>query len=342
MVGDQIYADELNRNVPILRADTYAEFQQRYVEAYEAPNLRQLLRMAPTYMILDDHEIEDNWSQDRAQRSTSSAHLFNIAITAYMNYQWCHSPRTFGRLFYYSFDWCGYPFFVLDARTQRYKTDDRLADNHLLGKPTLDQSLHPSQLDQLLNWLSAAQQAKGDAPKFIVSSSVFVPNSMDERTAPGIDPDNLLSSDSWPAFPTTRRRLLQHIVTGKIQNVVFLSGDIHCSNVAQMSFDGAPDLRAFSITSSAFYWPFPFADGDPNGYVHDSTAPDQVDSFPLELPGANYRMNYKSWAFTQEDNFCRIDVDRQAATLTVGAYDKRGRLINVGPQTPAKLPLAAW
>jgi alkaline phosphatase D len=261
-----------------------------------------------------------------------------------MNYQWSHSPRNFGRLFYYRFDWSGYPFFVLDTRTQRYKTRARLAENHLLGKPSLDPALHPSQLDQLLTWLTE-QQAEGDAPKFIVTSSVFVPNSMDERSAPDVDEDNLLNSDSWPSFPVTRKRLLQHIVDNKIQNVVFLSGDIHCANVAQMSFDGSPDaqkLRAFSITSSAFYWPFPFADGDPNGYVHDSKAPGQLDSFKLD----GGTMDYKAWAFTQDDNFCRIDVDQPTATITVRAYDKLGRPINVGakaaPVTATELKLAPW
>src|SRR4051812_46057182 len=44
MVGDQIYADVLNKMVPILRADTYQEFQERYRTAFGAPNLRKLLR----------------------------------------------------------------------------------------------------------------------------------------------------------------------------------------------------------------------------------------------------------------------------------------------------------
>jgi alkaline phosphatase D len=39
-------------------------------------------------------------------------------------------------------------------------------------------------------------------------------------------------------------------------------------------------LFAYDITCSAFYWPFPFADGDPDNYVHDSAAPDQRDPFP--------------------------------------------------------------
>jgi hypothetical protein len=62
-LGDQIYADELNRMLPIGRADTETEFQERYSTAFSSPNMRRLLRSVPNYMILDDHEIEDNWTQ---------------------------------------------------------------------------------------------------------------------------------------------------------------------------------------------------------------------------------------------------------------------------------------
>src|SRR4029077_15320503 len=132
MVCDQIYADEFKRMLPIGRADTEAEFQERYVTAFSSTNMRRLLRTAPNYMILDDHEIEDNWTQDRLR---SNSRLFNLAIGAYMSYQWSHGPRTFGRRLYYSFDASGYPFFVLDTRTQRYKDDiaDDLTDNHMIG-----------------------------------------------------------------------------------------------------------------------------------------------------------------------------------------------------------------
>jgi alkaline phosphatase D len=55
MVGDQSYADMLNA-LPVGRADTYQEFQERYHTAFSSPNMRNLLRTAPSYMILDDHE----------------------------------------------------------------------------------------------------------------------------------------------------------------------------------------------------------------------------------------------------------------------------------------------
>jgi alkaline phosphatase D len=365
MCGDQVYADMLNRTIPILRADTFEEFQERYLIAYSGPNLRQLLRSSTTYMILDDHEIEDNWTQDRVT-DQGQHHLFNIAIGAYQSYQWSHSPRTFGQLFYYTFECGGYPTFVLDTRTQRFKDDQvGLRDNHLLGRPSIDPD-HPGQLQRLLDWLSAQQKQRKNVPKFIVTSSVFVPNDMSERIAPvqgmtkGIKSktaDNMLfgeywnrdrrnDSDSWPAYPNTRLALLKHIVDEKIQNVVFLAGDIHCSNTAVIEFDGkdAKGLKAFSITSSAFYWPFPFADGDPNNYVHNSRDAKQSDPFPI---GTDAAMHYKSFGYTQEDNFTRIDLDKATSMLTVRVFDKEGNPVLVGPDDNKQplintLQLASW
>lgn len=366
MCGDQIYADALNRLLPIMRADTYEEFQKRYLTAYGAPNLHRLLRGAPTFMILDDHEIEDNWSQDRL-KDAGSHQLFNLAIGAYQSYQWSHGPRTYGRLLYYTFECAGYPAFVLDTRTQRYKDDQPgLRDNHLLGRPSLDTVNYPSQLQRLLEWLTDQQTRRGNVPKFVVTSSVFAPNAIDERldeeagpwpstTPPEGDEERLFQinrahregSDSWPAYPSTRLTLLRHLVTQRIQNVVFLAGDIHCSNVAEIDFDGTDGdgLKAFSITSSAFYWPFPFADGDPNGYVHDSRADGQKDPFPVL--GTSAVMQYRSFGYTQEDNFTRIDVDRGQGTLTVRVYDRDGNPVEVTDREGARvsenvLRLAAW
>jgi len=355
MCGDQIYADLLNKAIPIGRADTFGEFQERYITAYGGTNLRKLMRNSTTYMILDDHEIEDNWTQDRIS-DTGKHQLFNWAIGAYQSYQWSHGPHgplNAERLLYYKFECAGYPVFVLDTRTQRFK-DDRpgLLDNHLLGRPSLDPVNHPGQLQRLKDWLSEQQKDRKNVPKFIVTSSVFAPNAMDERIAPDTDswfgflqpPEGPMTpaekvfklnakrrddSDSWPAYPVTRLELLQHIVKNKIQNVVFLSGDIHCSNVAEIYFEGTDGagLKAAAITSSAFYWPFPFADGDPNGYVHDSTQEKQLDPFPVLETDAV--MQYRSYGYTQEDNFARVDVDRTAGTITVRIFDRDGASVRV-------------
>lgn len=334
MMGDQIYADLFNRLIPVGRANTFDEFQERYHTAWGSASMRRLLRQVPVYMMLDDHEIEDNWSQDRMKRRKDSEasrarELFMLAIRAYLSYQWSHGPRTWEGPIYYRFECNGYPFFVLDTRTERRThgddedPNDTLDDNHLLGRPALDPT-EPTQLGRLLAWLTEQQTLRGAAPKFIVSASVFVPNGV---TTTKKDPRKKAEDDSWPAFPRTRQAILGHIVRNGIQNVVFLSGDIHCANVAAMRFSGTPAaaaLKAVSVTSSAFYWPFPFADGNPADYVHDSTDKRTPDTFDV---GGGVKMDYKAWNFSQEDNFCRIDVDQAGHRLVVRVFDWRGNLV---------------
>ena len=353
MVGDQIYADLFNRAVPFGRADTYKEFRDRYLAAFSSPSIRRLMRKIPTYMILDDHEIEDNWSQDRLRRS-GRHHFFTIAIDAYLSYQWSHGPRTFGKRLYYRFNCGSFPFFVLDTRTQRLYDGlpGDLEMNHLLGRPS-HPGAPPGQLQRLLDWLSEQQATRGDVPKFIVSSGVFVPNPMSARTATANwDPEALEKSDGWPGFPATRTAILRRIVDHGVQNVVFLSGDIHCCNVARIKFTGsvkAERLRAFSVTSSAFYWPFPFADGEPSDFVHDSRAKGQEDTFHFtNSKGYRMTMDYKAWNFSQEDNFSCITLDRDSHTMRVRVLDKRGDLVveedNRGDKADldARLELAPW
>ena len=352
MVGDRIYADMFNRSVPIGLADTEDEFIERYTTAFRSYNLSALLRSVTNYMILDDHEIEDNWSRDRLENRAGRM-LFEVAISAYRSFQWVHGPRAVKppigvkkhRHMYYDFDCGKSPFFVVDVRTQRYKSDGdkSLVDcqgNHLLGRPIVGGGGRQTQADKLCRWLAAKQKEVGRRPKFVVTAGVFVPNGIDDIKKPG-------KSDSWAAFPNTRRQVLGAIIENKVQNVVFLSGDVHCSIVAEMEFlqldsndqyTNKLPIKAYNITSSAFYWPYPFADGDPGEFVHNSTFSKSEDSFyfggdpdalrtiaTTRRPAFNYVMNYRALGFEQEDNCTKLTVDYSKKTIDIINYDKWGQ-----------------
>src|SRR3546814_524050 len=151
-------------------------------------------------------------------------------------------------------------------------------------------------------------------------------------------------------FASRRRHTRCALVTGVQTCALPISGDIHCANVAAIEFTGSPaaqKLKAFSITSSAFYWPFPFADGEPSSYVHDSRARDQLDTFQID---AQHAMDYRAWNFTQEDNFCRVDLDPRRHSLQVAAMNKKGEVIRKrnwrgeasGAPLVTELKLAPW
>jgi alkaline phosphatase D len=59
-------------------------------------------------------------------------------------------------------------------------------------------------------------------------------------------------------------------------------------------------------------------------------------------------LHYRAWGFSQDDNFCRIDVDPVAAELAVQAFDGDGEPIARSHgdgqirKMPERLKLAPW
>lgn len=322
-VGDQIYADQLSRYLPVKRADTLQEFYDLYQNKYKGKYCSQVVSKYPSIMTLDDHEIEDNWSMDRisnkqhslGDRPGYSRDLFSVAIQAYKLYQLSHSPlydKLDDSKFWYTFDIGSYPFFVLDTRTERYKSE-----GHMLGKPAEN-----SQLTALCSWLKAQPR---HLPKFIVSSVIFAPFTKADVKSPK-------TSDGWTAFPKTRKSVLQCIADNGIQKVVFLSGDVHNSMAVTINLhSGDTNIPVYQIISSPLYWVFPFADGDINDYVLNSTDQVSIGSGSLSVlkRGCPFHKRKATWPFkdtagnkwymdyithehsyTQLNNFAVIDFDQ--------------------------------
>lgn len=68
-VGDQVYADPLNKLYEYKNFDALCEI---YRKSFQLPNIAELMRTVPTYMILDDHEIRNDWSKDQMRSEADS------------------------------------------------------------------------------------------------------------------------------------------------------------------------------------------------------------------------------------------------------------------------------
>ena len=236
MTGDQIYADDLNI---VSQDEATDQFLTRYQAVFSQMNIRELMSRIPTYMILDDHEIEDNWPSKATQKDWLT--LYPSAIHAYQIYQCSHSPlfpldphgRLTGTLdrFWYAFrDGCC-DCFVMDSRTERRWSDD----------PKRRKMISRHQMDALLAWLN---DGSGHV-KLVVTSVPFFPD-------PEADTD-----DKWAGFLDERTEILDFILTHKIRKVVFLSGDVHCSFSVELSCSTDPAFKVISVISSSFFWPYP-------------------------------------------------------------------------------------
>ena len=254
MLGDQIYADVRGGVV-----DTESPIEKllpRYRGAFgSSSSFRKIAKRLPMYMVMDDHEINDNWSQEQVLQSKLNAVLQHNALAAFTIFQFEHGPSFPDDLknppervegFNYCYEYNDIPFLVLDTRTQRTRVPDR-------------RILHSSQWRWLEEWLRKQQQAKGACPKFIASGSVVAPGLRESTGYP-----SPRTADSWQMCADDRKRLLSFIATEEIENVVFLSSDYHCSAAAEITFTHSP-VRAWGIVAPPLHAPMPFANVQASG-----------------------------------------------------------------------------
>jgi hypothetical protein len=254
--GDQVYVD------PTAGLYDPSNLDDRYRLPYENwlrnENVRQVLRQIPSFMLLDDHEIADNWEPVAVPDTKTNLETWSAGLDAFHKYQ---RGLTKG-LEKFTFD--GYPFFMLDTRSCRtHRRLGSLADAALFDEARMDR-------------LKAFLMATG-GPKFVISPVMILPRharAVQRDTRLGGENLSSLHSDGWDGYPRTMREVLGFIAANAIRNVVFLSGDEHraCVATAQLT-DGAGNTitRFHSVHTSAMYSPFPFANSLDEQFVDSET-----------------------------------------------------------------------
>lgn len=219
--GDQIYAD-----VPFNPPTDIDHYRRKYLDAWEdCVPTRRVLTELPHYMILDDHEIANNFDRSMDARNRDMDALLRVAMKAYWEFQHSHNPNTANGSYeyHYKFNCSDAGFFVLDTR---YHRDSSVG--HMLNE---------KQETDLLRWISQNPQSL----KFIVSSVPFVGEIIRE------------GKDKWCdiAFSSQRERILQRIFDVGANNVVFLTGDMHSSYHATLDIRrDERSLRVHELMSS--------------------------------------------------------------------------------------------
>ena len=269
---------------------------KRYRDVFGQKYIKKLMSQVPTYMTLDDHEIEDNWPSNSSDKDLVTK--YPAAMHAYLTYQLSHSPlfeisnnRVTGtpEKYWYTFrDGCC-EFFALDTRTERELSDD--------------ESTRKILSDEQFNALKDFLAAKTRRVKFVFSSVPFFPDS------------KRVNRDKWSGFLKQRTELLEFIKNNRIRKVVFISGDIHCSLSAELKCAEDPSFKIISVISSPFYWPYPHS--KESNYTLRG-------SLPTDGSGNNYRVE-KARPVHSTDNFTRIDVSTDK--IRVRVYSRKGQLL---------------
>lgn len=299
MIGDQIYADDLKHFGKDVNVD---DFLERYRLVFSQEHIQTLMARLPTYMILDDHEIEDNWPSEAAPKDRLT--MYPHAVHAYQIYQCSHSPifnatangRLSGTLphFWYKFsDGCA-DWFVMDVRTERE-----------LGRKKSAQIINDAQMQSLLEWLVDGS----GRTKFVVSSVPFIPDLKSD------------ADDKWGAFVDQRDEIISHILDHRVQKVVFVSGDVHCSFTCQLELAGEPDFKVLQVVSSSFFWPYPHM-GERDFAFGQKIASNTGKAYTVKLTSKVHA----------DDNFARIDASTE--DINVSFFSRKGEMLDI----PTRLP----
>lgn len=256
MIGDQIYADDFIHNGIGRVACSLQDYRDVYTYTWSRPPFKQLLENLPAYMILDDHEVDDDWRWlDRGRRWATipwwdqvirwwqgrppqERHLplkrVQDALQAYWEHQGMHSPgfemppqlNVAGQYelhvddpgsLAYTFTFGATAFFVLDTRSMRVcNRRERI----MLGD---------GQWEALKAWLKAVKEVY--PVKFVVSScSMLHPMWTD------------IPRDRWSGFPEERDRLLHFLAANGIEGVYLLAGDLHSAHAVYTELYGPQGL----------------------------------------------------------------------------------------------------
>jgi phosphodiesterase/alkaline phosphatase D-like protein len=291
LTGDQVYTDATAGILdPSIRDGRYILPYNRWLQSRA---VRTALRQVPSYMLLDDHEIENDWEE------LNTANPFDVAIDSYSKYQ-RHSSSMSNQL-YFDFVFDMFRFFMLDTRTRREVRDLSNIDT----ADILDgQDFGDNQLSDLASWI---QRPTHDRPKFIVSPSMLLPR---HREATRWDHRaSALHSDGWDGYPASLHELLVMAVTSDTEHVVFLSGDEHVGCIATITVRYTVNGNDFektmySIHTPGLFTPYTFANSGEADWTPDAGR-------QITVGGDNFEYTVTYTPFPGE-GFAYVNVERTA------------------------------
>ena len=211
MAGDQIYVDATAGLFDPKSQDDKYRIPYQTLFASRGPQSVLGQRNVELRMMLDDHEISDNWEPG------DEPNIFNAGasspsrrgVDAYWRYQRAASPRPDQPL-YDAFEHRGLCFFLADTRTERQaRTASTFREKRIMST---------AQFDALTTWM--ADPAIATRPKFILTSSMLLPRRL--ASAEGHQGSRALHSDAWDGYPRSLHALLKHVCDKQIERLVFL------------------------------------------------------------------------------------------------------------------------
>lgn len=231
-LGDFIYENgsapgDTNRlHVPLGEVLDLGGYRTRYSHYRLDPDLQEAMRQHPFINIWDDHEVANNaWKDGAANHNPGEGNYMDRKLWAIQAFfEWVPIRDNPSNDIY---------------RTMRFGDllDLVLLDTrHLARSIQVDSFFDPNRFDPNREMLGPAQMSwfkgqlsdPGTTWKVIGNQVVFSPAFAEniEPLQPGVQD---LFMDLWHGYPPKRDTIINYIETNSIDNVVFVTGDIHVS-----------------------------------------------------------------------------------------------------------------
>ena len=248
-IYEQAYASTGSPNPPV-RADdsaadgeaqTLAEYRRKYSLYHSDANLREVRRQFALVGEWDDHEVEDNYAGDLPGGAATNRRVPFAERRANGYRAWFeHMPRRLAGqpTIYGSLPLGNAELFILDTRQYRGDQPCNPSD------AALSQPCPPTTTDDpsrtLLGaeqkaWLKGALSASRARWKVIANQVMIC--SLDAL------PHNPLNTDSWDGYGADRQELVDHIAADAIDDVTFVTGDIHTFFAGDVTRTGRQAVR---------------------------------------------------------------------------------------------------
>jgi alkaline phosphatase D len=247
---------------PLGECRTLADYRRRYAQYRRDPDVQRLHLRLPMIATLDDHELADGAWADGATEHDPEAHgawaeRRDAALRARWEWLPARPPDPDDRTRVFRAVKLGglAHIMLLDIRSRR---DEPVRD------PVMSQPDRTMLGAEQRDWLLDELESSDAAWRIIATPSVFTRTWSEAPEEPlhtalaklklidedGEGPDH----DQWDGYPAERARLTSHLRDGAIEDVVFLSADIHVSVAAVVEdvSTGRPvgvEMTAPSLTS---------------------------------------------------------------------------------------------
>ncbi|SNT26921.1 alkaline phosphatase D [Noviherbaspirillum humi] len=252
---------------------TLDDYRARYAQYKSDPNLQAAHLAAPWIITWDDHEVANDYANDRDEmRSADFLARRAAAYQAFYEHMPIRLPRMgegplrFAHLQIYDrYDWGRLArFHVLDDRQYRsYQACQRpnAGGSNIVTRSCgeLADAARTLLGPQQERWLADSLASSQAQWNFVAQQTLMAQCT---HTAPDKDDEERLWNDGWDGYPAARQRLFESMRRHQPSNPVMLSGDVHTFYAAELrpdfnrpSGDGNPviatEFCGTSVTSSS-------------------------------------------------------------------------------------------